>query len=54
MWKLQTRTLELKGKGVSVEDAGKQVAVEMKTKYPDWPNMGPIPNLVKRIYAEGQ
>jgi glyoxylase-like metal-dependent hydrolase (beta-lactamase superfamily II) len=51
---VQTSALELKRKGVSVEDAGKQVAVAMKAKYPDWPNMGPIPNLVKRVYAEAQ
>jgi len=50
----QNSALALKRKGVSVEDAGKQVAAEMKTKYPDWPNMGPIPNLVKRVYAEAQ
>ena len=51
---VQTSALELKRKGVSVEDAGKQVAATMKAKYPDWPNMGPIPNLVKRVYAEAQ
>jgi glyoxylase-like metal-dependent hydrolase (beta-lactamase superfamily II) len=51
---VQTSALELKRKGVSVEDAGKQIAAAMKTRYPDWPNMGPIPNLVKRIYAEAQ
>ena len=51
---VQTSALELKRKGVSVEDAGKQVAAAMKARYPEWPNMGPIPNLVKRIYAEAQ
>jgi hypothetical protein len=51
---VQTSALELKRKGVSVEDAGKQIAAAMKAKYADWPNMGPIPNLVKRIYAEAQ
>jgi glyoxylase-like metal-dependent hydrolase (beta-lactamase superfamily II) len=51
---LQTRALELKAKGKSVEDAGKQMAAEMKGKYPDWASMGPVPNVVKRIYAEAQ
>jgi glyoxylase-like metal-dependent hydrolase (beta-lactamase superfamily II) len=51
---VQTSALELKRKGVSMEDAGKQIAGAMKAKYPDWANMGPIPNLVKRIYAEAQ
>jgi hypothetical protein len=26
----------------------------MKTKYPDWISMGPIPNVVKRVCAEAQ
>jgi glyoxylase-like metal-dependent hydrolase (beta-lactamase superfamily II) len=51
---LQTRALELKGKGISAEDAGKQITVEMKTKFPDWASMGPVPNVVKRVYAEAQ
>jgi glyoxylase-like metal-dependent hydrolase (beta-lactamase superfamily II) len=49
---VQTRALELKRKGVSAEDAGKQLSVELKAKYPDWPNMGPVSNVVKRVYAE--
>jgi glyoxylase-like metal-dependent hydrolase (beta-lactamase superfamily II) len=48
------RALELKRNGTSVEDAGKQIATEMKGKYPEWPSMGPVPNVVKRVYAEGQ
>jgi glyoxylase-like metal-dependent hydrolase (beta-lactamase superfamily II) len=51
---VQARALELKRKGTSVDDAGKQVAADMKTKYSDWPRMGPIPNVVKRVYAEAQ
>ena len=51
---LQTRALELKRRGVPVEDAGKQIGAEMKTKYPDWTSMGPVPNVVKRVYAEAQ
>lgn len=50
---VQPIALELKRKGVSMDDAGKQIAAAM-TKYPDCPSMGPIPNLVKRIYAEAQ
>jgi glyoxylase-like metal-dependent hydrolase (beta-lactamase superfamily II) len=49
---VQTRALELKRKGVSADDAGKQLSTELKTKYPDWANMGPVPNVVKRVYAE--
>ena len=48
---VQSSARELKRKGVSMEDAGKQIAAAMKAKYPDWPSIGPIPNLVKRIYA---
>jgi glyoxylase-like metal-dependent hydrolase (beta-lactamase superfamily II) len=48
---LQTRALALKRQGVSVEDAGKQLTAEFKTKYADWPinNLG---NFVKSIYTE--
>ena len=49
---LQTRALELKRKGVSVDDAGKQLTTELKAKYPDWENMTPVANVVKRVYAE--
>jgi glyoxylase-like metal-dependent hydrolase (beta-lactamase superfamily II) len=51
---VQTRATELKRKGTSVEDAGKQIAAEMKARYPDWPSMGPVPNVVKRVYAEAK
>jgi glyoxylase-like metal-dependent hydrolase (beta-lactamase superfamily II) len=49
---VRTRALELKRNGVSVEDAGKQVTADMKAKYPDWASMGPVANIVKRVYAE--
>ena len=49
---LQRRALELKRQGVSVDDAGKQIQAEFKTKYPDWTNLNPIPNAVRRVYAE--
>jgi glyoxylase-like metal-dependent hydrolase (beta-lactamase superfamily II) len=49
---LQTRALELKRQGVSADDAGKQLTSELKNKYPDWENLGPVANVVKRVYAE--
>ncbi|MGD1072600.1 MAG: MBL fold metallo-hydrolase [Bryobacteraceae bacterium] len=49
---LRTRALALKIKGISAEDAGKQLTAEFKTKYSDWPNMAPVANFVQRIYAE--
>jgi glyoxylase-like metal-dependent hydrolase (beta-lactamase superfamily II) len=51
---LQTRALELKHKGVSADDAGKQLTTELKAKYPDWESMGPVANVVRRVYAESQ
>jgi glyoxylase-like metal-dependent hydrolase (beta-lactamase superfamily II) len=49
---LQTRALELKRQGVSADDAGKQLTAELKAKYPEWENLGPVPNVVMRVYAE--
>lgn len=49
---LETRSLELKRKGVPAEEAGKQLTEYVKTKYPGWTTMGPTANVVKRIYAE--
>jgi glyoxylase-like metal-dependent hydrolase (beta-lactamase superfamily II) len=51
---LQSRALELKRRGTSVEEAGKMLAAEFKSKYPDWESMGPVPNVVRRVYAEAQ
>ncbi|HTA40928.1 MAG TPA: MBL fold metallo-hydrolase [Bryobacteraceae bacterium] len=51
---LQTRSLELKRKGVSADEAGKQVTEYVTTKYPGWTTMGPTANVVKRVYAESQ
>ncbi|HTO73758.1 MAG TPA: MBL fold metallo-hydrolase [Gemmatimonadales bacterium] len=51
---LQSRALELKRQGVSAEEAGKRLATELKTKFPDWENLGPVPNVVRRVYAESQ
>jgi glyoxylase-like metal-dependent hydrolase (beta-lactamase superfamily II) len=51
---LQKRALELKRQGTSPEEAGKLLTNELKTKYPDWESMGPVPNVVRRVYAESQ
>ncbi len=50
---VQTKSLELKRKGTPLDEAGKQVTAEMKSKYPDW-NIGSVANIVKRVYAEAQ
>src|ERR1700674_4418230 len=49
---LQSRALALKRQGVSVNDAGKQLTVEFKAKYPDWANMDLVVSFVERVYAE--
>jgi glyoxylase-like metal-dependent hydrolase (beta-lactamase superfamily II) len=48
---LRSSTLELKRKGISADDAGKQLSTDFKTKYPDWPNMN-VAGFVHSIYAE--
>jgi glyoxylase-like metal-dependent hydrolase (beta-lactamase superfamily II) len=48
---LRTSALDLKKKGVTADDAAKQLAVEFKAKYPDWPNMN-VTGFVRSIYAE--
>jgi glyoxylase-like metal-dependent hydrolase (beta-lactamase superfamily II) len=47
----RARSLELKRQGVSADDAGKTVAAELKTKYPDW-GTGNVANIVHRVYEE--
>ena len=49
---LQTRSLELKRQGKSADEAASMITAEFKTKYPDWQSMGPVGNVVKRVYAE--
>jgi glyoxylase-like metal-dependent hydrolase (beta-lactamase superfamily II) len=51
---VQKRSIELQRKGTSVDEAGKMITAEMKTKYPDWTTMGPTANIVKRVYAENR
>jgi len=48
---LRNRALELKKKGVTAEDAGKELGAEFKTKYPGWPAMN-VSGFVRSIYAE--
>ena len=48
---LRTRALFLKQQGVSTEEAGKQLTVEFKTKYPDWP-IRDLTGFVRSVYAE--
>ncbi len=49
---LQSRSLELKRQGKSADEAAAIVTGEFKKKYPDWQTMGPVANVVKRVYAE--
>jgi glyoxylase-like metal-dependent hydrolase (beta-lactamase superfamily II) len=51
---LQQRVLELKRQGTSLDDAGGILTAEFQRKYPDWGNSPSLPNVVKRIYAEGE
>ena len=51
MTDLRTGALDLKNKGVSADDAGKQLATDLKSKYPDWPNLN-VAGFVRSIYAE--
>jgi glyoxylase-like metal-dependent hydrolase (beta-lactamase superfamily II) len=48
---IRTRALALKQQGVSVEEAGKQISAELKTKHPDWANTNAA-GFVKSVYAE--
>ena len=49
---LQTRALDLKRQGTSADEAGKLLTTEFKSEYPDWENMAPLANVVRRVYAE--
>jgi glyoxylase-like metal-dependent hydrolase (beta-lactamase superfamily II) len=51
---LQGRALELKRAGTPVEQAAQTLTAEFKTKYPDWQNMNPVGNVVRRVYEEAQ
>ena len=49
---LQARALELKRQGKSADEAGQLLIAEFKMKFPDWPNLSAVPNVVKHVYAE--
>jgi glyoxylase-like metal-dependent hydrolase (beta-lactamase superfamily II) len=49
---LENRSLELKRQGKSADEAATMVTAEFKKKYSDWQSMGPVANVVKRVYAE--
>ena len=53
IFQIRTQALALKRKGVSADDAGKQVSADLKTQYPDWPNTN-VAGFVKSVYAEPQ
>lgn len=48
---LRDSALALKRKGVAADDAAKQLAVEFKARYPDWPSMN-VTGFVHSIYSE--
>jgi glyoxylase-like metal-dependent hydrolase (beta-lactamase superfamily II) len=43
--------MELKKKGVSADDAAKQLSTELKSKYSDWPSLN-LTGFVRSVYAE--
>jgi glyoxylase-like metal-dependent hydrolase (beta-lactamase superfamily II) len=49
---LQARALQLKNQGKSVDQAAQILLTEFKAKFPDWPNLNAIPNVVKHVYEE--
>jgi glyoxylase-like metal-dependent hydrolase (beta-lactamase superfamily II) len=50
---IRTQALTLKAKGLSADDAGKQVSASLKAQHPDWPNTN-AGGFVKSVYAEPQ
>lgn len=49
---MQARALKLKRKGVSVEDAAKQLTADFTAKNPEWEMPGGVASVVRRAYAE--
>jgi glyoxylase-like metal-dependent hydrolase (beta-lactamase superfamily II) len=49
---LQERIWELKRQGKSADEAAQILLSEFKAKFPDWPNLNPIPTIVKHVYGE--
>ena len=54
MLDVQSRALALRREGKNEEDAIRQMQTDIKAKYPDWPNLNPLANFVRRIYAEAR
>jgi glyoxylase-like metal-dependent hydrolase (beta-lactamase superfamily II) len=50
---IRTRALALRQQGVSADDAGRQVADDLKKQHPDWPNTNAAA-FVRSVYAEPQ
>jgi glyoxylase-like metal-dependent hydrolase (beta-lactamase superfamily II) len=48
---IETRAQQLQKQGVTAEDAGKQITAEYAVKYPDYPNLNRVANLVKLVYG---
>jgi hypothetical protein len=57
---MRSRALALRNQGLSAANAGKQLAEDFKSAYPewarnpDWPNVNAIAGFVQRVYAEAQ
>ncbi|MBZ5580059.1 MAG: MBL fold metallo-hydrolase [Acidobacteriia bacterium] len=51
---LQGRARALERQGVSADEAGRMLTTEFQSKYPDWTNLGPLANVVRRVYAESR
>ena len=51
MTDLRNSALDLKKKGMAVDEAGKRLEGEFKTKYPTWPSMN-VAGFVRSVYAE--
>jgi hypothetical protein len=51
---VHARALAMKRQGVKPEEAGKQVASELRGKYPDWPNLDRVADFVQPVYTESQ
>ena len=49
---LQSRTAALKGEGKSADEAGKILAAEMQSKYPDWSSVNRVSQGVANAYAQ--
>jgi len=50
----QARVLELDRQGTRIDQAARILTTELKSKYPGWDNLDSVPNLVRRIYEEGE